>query len=96
MRRVVYALTLLLWGCGPDVEGLCERLQEDCPAGSFPYDIDRQTCSDEGLRLQERADERDCSDQFDALLDCVDAKSCHWNTECVAQRQQVFSCIEGG
>jgi hypothetical protein len=93
MRRVIFAVALLLYGCGPDVESLCERLEEECPSISFPYEIHEQTCVEEGEQLQDRADARNCSAQFDALLDCVDARGCHWNTDCVAERQQVLSCL---
>jgi hypothetical protein len=84
--------SLLLVGCAPTVDGLCEDLADECSAHEA-YEIDTQKCMDNGDRLESDADDADCNDEFDTYLDCVDEQRCAWNTACVIQRAEFDHCV---
>jgi hypothetical protein len=99
MRRP-YLLFVCAWlalaalpGCGPDVDELCEELDQECDESVFGYDLDEGICTEEGEQLEERADEADCDDAFDDYLDCVDSVRCNWHTRCLDLRNEITLCI---
>jgi hypothetical protein len=96
MKHALWALVAgMLVGCGPDVEGVCERLADRCPSTEYPYHLKQDECIDDGHRLEHRASRAGCEDAFDDYLDCVDSKNCHWNTDCEGLRLAVHRCIDG-
>lgn len=70
MKRAL--LALLLIGCAPSVEDVCEDLAEECE------DVSRGACIEGGNEVLGRAVEAGCEDTFDDYLDCVADAECGW------------------
>lgn len=85
-RWPLLCLCAALFGCGTSVKDVCEQLEKDCGVSM------NAGCEADGSLVQSKADTANCSDQFDAYLDCLDAKSCLWKTECSGEVQALEAC----
>jgi hypothetical protein len=87
------ALVVFAPGCGPDIQGLCEK-QESCLGGN-EADIDACVVAYDGAR--DNAHDIGCGDEYDLFVDClipqygcVDVGTCSTSDECNGS-----ACVNG-
>ena len=93
-RSALLCGALALAGCEPTVDGVCEDVADECGARASVLDI--RECTEDGDWLSSRADDKDCNDEFDAYLDCVDEQLCAWDIACVESRTDLERCMNTG
>lgn len=77
-------------GCGtPDVPELCRTVADNCS------ETDYSECLNDGQQVEQRAKERDCEDELEDYLGCVDDAVCEWRSECVVEREDLDFCVDG-
>lgn len=77
---------LLLFGCAPSLEEVCESLADEC-AG-----VDPNACVDGGTEVLRRAIDARCEEAFDVYLDCVSEAECGWR-KCDTERVDLEMCV---
>ncbi|NUP12517.1 MAG: hypothetical protein HOW73_41255 [Polyangiaceae bacterium] len=96
-RMLALSFAMVLAGCGPTVEGICNALEEcgpnDCGAETCPPV--GGDCEPDGEDLEELARENECDDEMDAYMECLDFAGCGWRAQCGVQRDRIDECVGG-
>lgn len=83
---LIGAFALLLGGCGPTVDSVCEDLQRECNVGVVE-------CQADGEQIEDLAEDEGCEDGFEAYLDCIDASGCDTGEACAEIRADLEDCL---
>ncbi len=95
MSRLTRLTTLLAFGlqagCGaPSVSDTCDTLDD---ARSCFEEWDYEDCLDDGSRLQDMAQAKECDDAFDDYISCVNVSVCGFEAECTVERDNLTGCV---
>lgn len=89
LARVI-AVTAVLAGCGgPTVDGVCEKLSDQCE------EVPADECTSEGAELEGRASDAGCDGDFDTYLECLDEGGCDWADDCRSAAERLDACVGG-